>query len=38
MALAVTDLNAIAVKSGGLKADQQLLERNLSLVLQNLRK
>lgn len=38
VALAVTDLNAIAFKSGGLKADQQLLERNLSLVLQNLRK
>ena len=38
VALSVTDLNAIAFKSGALKADQQLLERNLSLVLQNLRK
>nr|WP_296018720.1 hypothetical protein [uncultured Acidovorax sp.] len=38
VALSVTDLNALTFKSGMLKADQQLLERNLSLVLQNLRK
>lgn len=38
VALSVTDLNALTFKNGVLKSEQDLAERNLSLVLQNLRK
>ena len=38
VALSVTDLNALTFKSGVLKSGQDLAERNLSQVLQNLRK
>jgi hypothetical protein len=36
--LAITDINALTFKSGQLKSDQSLAERNLHLVIQNTRK